>query len=156
LWVAVVVAAIVTTGCVARGAVTAGAGSGVGSATAGVGHPVAPPATSPSPSPTLVGPSRLTVADNGTTVRLVRGRSLTVELAAQGMFSWHVPITTGTALRLVNGSGGYPTEQPARATFVATEPGTAVLTATDDTACLQADPECLPLQQQWHVSVVVG
>ena len=88
--------------------------------------------------------------------RLVRGQSVTAELAAQGMFSWHVPTATGTAVRQVDGSGGYPTGQPARATSVATEPGTAVLTAIDDTACLHGEPACLPPQQQWRVSIVVG
>lgn len=149
-------AAILMSGCGARGAVTAGAGSAGGSATASVGHPVPPSVTSSSPSPTLVGPSQLTVADNGTTVRLVRGQSVTAELAAQGMWSWHVPVATGTAVRQVNSSGGYPTEQPARATFVATEPGTAELTAIDDTACLHGNPVCLPRQGQWRVSIVVG
>lgn len=93
--------------------------------------------------------------DNGATVRLARGRSVTVSLAAQGMFSWHIPIGTAPAVRQVNGGGGYPTDQPAQAAFLATEPGTATLTAENDTSCLHARPACLPPQQQWRVTILV-
>lgn len=96
------------------------------------------------------------MADNGVTVRLAPGQSITATLAGQGMFSWHIPTATGTAVRQVGGSGGYPTGQPAQATFLATASGSAILTATNDTACIHAHPACLPPQQQWRVTVLVG
>jgi predicted secreted protein len=97
----------------------------------------------------------VTVADDGSTVRLHRGQSLTVVLDPTGLFSWHLPTVTGAGLRQVNASGGYPDQQPARATFLATQSGTATLQAIDDTACLHATPACLPPQRQWRVTVTV-
>ena len=96
------------------------------------------------------------MADNGVTVRLHRGQRVIVTLQAQGMFSWHVPAAAGAAVRKINGSGGYPGQQPARATFVALQPGRATLAAIDDTACLHAEPACLPAQQIWQVTVIVS
>ena len=140
------------TGCGVQGSTTQAVPPASGIATAvAIGH-----FSPPSRPRTLIGPGRLTVAEDGTTVRLSRGESVTADLAAQGMFSWHVPVVAGTAVRQVTNSGGYPTDQPALATFVATEPGTAVLTSTDDTACRHAHPACLPPQQQWRVTIIVG
>jgi hypothetical protein len=157
LWITMIVALLVATGCGAR--VPAGQSPPAGSGTApaaDTGHPAVPPDTIPTSPTTLVGPRQLTVADNGATVRLARGQSVTTNLVAQGMFSWHVPAATGSAVRQMNNSGGYPTSQPAQATFLAVNPGTATLTAMNDTACLHAHPPCLPPQQQWQVTVLVG
>lgn len=134
---------------------TASAVAGSATATA-AGSATIGPAVAGTAPPTVVGPRQLTVADNGATVRLARGQSVTVALAAGGMFSWHVPAASGAAVRQVGGSGGYPSSRPAQATFVATAPGTATLTAINDTACLHAHPRCLPPQQRWQVTVIVS
>ena len=115
----------------------------------------APGRPSVSPSPTLTGPATLTTADNAATVRLRPGQRVTVALASRGLFSWHVPAAAGTAVKRVSASGGYPDPRPARAAFLAIEPGSATLTAIDDTACLHARPACEPAQQVWRVTVIV-
>jgi hypothetical protein len=51
--------------------------------------------------------------------------------------------------------GGYPSDQPARAHFTATRPGTADLTSTTDFTCLHTQPRCLPPQHQWTVHLIV-
>ncbi len=154
MWIAMVVV-LVATGCGARVPAAQSSPSGSGTATV-AGHPAVPPSTPPTAPATLVGPRQLTVADDGATVRLERGQSVTTTLVAQGMFSWHVPAVTGSAARRIDSGGGYATNQPARATFLAVNPGTATLTATNDTACLHARPACLPPQQQWQVTLLVG
>jgi hypothetical protein len=126
--------------------------SPAGRATAG-GPAPAWPSASP---PVLTGPAVLTVADRGAVVRLRPGQRVTVALAAQGLFSWHVPAAAGVAVRRASASGGYPGRRPARAMFVAVRPGRAALTATDDTACLHTRPACAPGQQEWRVTVVVA
>ena len=108
-----------------------------------------------SPPPILTGPASLTTADNSATVRLHPGQRVTVVLASQGLFSWHVPAAAGAAVTRVGASGGYPGRQPARAAFLAVRPGSATLTAVDDTACLHARPACEPAQQVWRVTVTV-
>lgn len=155
--IAVLVAVTSAAGCAARIPAARSAPPDIGTAppAATATATVSTSSASPSP-PTSVGSYPLTVADNGATVRLARGQSLTVALAAQGMFSWHIPIATGPALRPVHGSGGYPTGQPARATFLAVESGTATLTAMNDTACLHAPMPCLPAQREWRVTVLIG
>jgi hypothetical protein len=104
---------------------------------------------------TVTGPAALTTANNRMTVRLHPGQRLTVSLAEQGMFSWHVPAATRPAVERVSESGGYPGRQPAWATFLAVKPGRATLTAVDDTACLHAVPACQPPQQEWRITVIV-
>jgi hypothetical protein len=114
-----------------------------------------PGLTRASPAPTLTGTATLTVADTGVTVRLRAGQQVDVTLASEGFFSWHVPTATGAAVRRVSASGGYPGRQPARAAFLAVRPGGAVLDTINDTACLHAQPACLPAQQEWRVTVIV-
>jgi hypothetical protein len=97
----------------------------------------------------------LTTADNGATVQLHRGQQITVALGSRGLFSWHIPAVTGAAVTKVSSSGGYPGRWPARAVFLAVQPGSATLTALDDTACLHAQPACEPAQHTWQVTVVV-
>jgi hypothetical protein len=109
-----------------------------------------------SPPPILTGPASLTTADNGATVRLHPGQRVTVVLASQGSLSWHVPAAAGAVVTRVSASGGYPGRQPARAAFLAVRPGSAILTAIDDMACLHARPACEPAQQVWRVTVTVA
>jgi hypothetical protein len=99
-------------------------------------------------------PVSLTAASNGATVRLFRGQSVSVVLRGTAL-SWHVPVATGRAVRRTSASGGYPGRQPARATFLATWPGRAVLGSVDDTACLHARPSCMVAQRAWRVVVFV-
>ena len=99
-------------------------------------------------------PVSLTAVSNGTTVRLFRGQSVSVVLRGTAL-SWHIPAATGTAVRRTSASGGYPGHQPARATFLATWPGRAVLSSFDDIACLHARPSCAVAQRSWRVVVFV-
>ena len=69
--------------------------------------------------------------------------------------SYDLPQSTTAVMRRTNASGGYPTDQPARATFVATARGTADLIASTDYACLHATPPCEIAQREWMVHVVV-
>jgi hypothetical protein len=101
------------------------------------------------------GPATLTTADNGAPVRLRRGQQVRVELGSQGLFSWHIPAVTGAAVTMVSSDGGYPGRLAARAAFLAVQPGSATLTALDDTACLHAQPACEPAQHTWQVTVIV-
>jgi hypothetical protein len=105
-------------------------------------------------APRARAPVSLTAASNGTTVRLFRGQSVSVVLGGTAL-SWHVPTATGTAVRRTSASGGYPGHQPARATFLATWPGRAVLSSVDDIACLHARPSCAVAQRSWRVVVFV-
>lgn len=99
-------------------------------------------------------PVSLTPVSNGTTVRLFRGQSVSVVLGGTAL-SWHVPVATGRSVRRTGASGGYPGHQPARATFVATWPGRAVLSSFDDIACLHTRPACAIAQRAWRVVVFV-
>jgi hypothetical protein len=98
----------------------------------------------------------LSEADNGVTVRLSPGQTVTVVLPSHGMLSWHIPAATGTAARRTSAAGGYPSRLPARATFVATRRGSTTLRAVSDAACLHAQPACAVPQQTWHVTVTVS
>jgi hypothetical protein len=118
--------------------------------------PGSAPATGPTPRPSGGALGTLTVADNGATVRLSTGQSLTVTLGPHSAFSWHVPAATGAAVRRTSASGGYPGDRPARATFLAVRAGRSILAAVDDTACLHAQPACLLPQQSWQVVVIVA
>lgn len=115
-------------------------------------HPAASAANTATPQARTPGP--LTAASNGTTVRLFRGQSVSVMLRGTAL-SWHVPAATGRAVRRTSASGGYPGHQPARATFLATWPGRAVLSSVNDTACLHARPSCAIAQRSWRVVVLV-
>jgi len=99
-------------------------------------------------------PVSLTAFSDGTTVRLFRGQPVSVVLRGTAL-SWHLPAATGRAVRRISASGGYPGHQPARATFLATWPGRAVLSSFDDIACLHARPSCAVAQRSWRVVVFV-
>jgi hypothetical protein len=119
---------------------------------ASAGHPADGPAgTATSQARPTVS---LTGVSNGTTVRLFRGQSVSVTLPGAAV-SWHVPVATGRAVRRTSASGGYPGHHPARATFLATWPGRAVLSSVDDIACLHTRPSCAVTQRSWRVVVFV-
>ena len=113
------------------------------------GHPAKSTASAAAPQGRT-----LTAASNGTTVRLFRGQSVAVMLRGTAL-SWHVPAAIGRAVRRISASGGYPGRQPARATFLATWPGRAVLSSVNDTACLHTTPACAVAQRSWRVVVYV-
>jgi hypothetical protein len=154
-------AALLASGVVACGNVTSpgndpGTGSG-GSAsparTSGSSSPVRPQGgASSQPAGKR---ASLTAADNGATVRLTTGQSITVTLVPALPFSWHLPAATGSIFHRTDASGGYPARRPARATFRAMRPGRAVLSAIDDAQCLHAQPACLLPQRSWHVVIIV-
>jgi hypothetical protein len=114
---------------------------------------VGPPLTSP--PATYTAHHVLTEADGGVTVRLLSGQSVNVVLAPNRISQWHVPIASGAALRSVSSSGGYPGEEPARATFLAVRQGEAILHADTDAACLHAQLPCGMPQTRWQVTVIV-
>jgi hypothetical protein len=116
------------------------------------GHPAKSTASAATPQARV--PVSLTVVSNGTTVRLFRGQSVSVMLRGTAL-SWHVPAAVGRAVRRTSASGGYPGRQPARATFLATWPGRAVLSSVNDTACLHTTPACAVAQRSWRVVVYV-
>jgi len=119
---------------------------------AAAGHPaVSAASTATSRAGT---PATLTAVSNGKTLRLFRGQSVSVVLGGTVM-SWHVPNVSGRAVRRISASGGYPGHQPARATFLATWPGRAVLSSVNDIACLHARPSCAVAQRSWRVVVFV-
>jgi hypothetical protein len=98
----------------------------------------------------------VTVAGNGASVLLRTGQRLRVLLAGHGPHEqWDPPVSSGTALRRISAVGGYPTGQPADAVFLATEAGTALVSAITDFACLHATPPCKLPQRGWSVQVVV-
>ena len=131
----------------------AGAAAGCGTERqASASHPVVSAASTATSQART--PVSLTAFSDGTTVRLFRGQSVSVVLRGTAL-SWHVPAATGRAVRQTSASGGYPGHQPARATFLATWPGRAVLSSFDDIACLHARPSCAVAQRSWRVVVFV-
>lgn len=111
------------------------------------------PATFPPPrSPqVLIGPQRLTVDNNGDTVKLAVGQRIDVSLAGFD------PVDeTGAALAVAAHSGGYPSGSPATGGYVAIAPGTASLHTTSDAACLHGKPPCSVSVMEWQVTVEVS
>lgn len=145
----------------------AGSGSAPPAQTTNEGTPVASGVATPKPGPpiaslptitrppTLTGPGTLTKADNGVTVWLRVGQSVTVTLTSDGMFSWYPPTATSAAMRRDRAGGGYPAMTAAWAVFTAVQPGVATLRTSDDTACLHTTPRCLPPVESWQVTVEV-
>lgn len=110
----------------------------------------------PSPRPPAT-PLRLTEASSGTTVRLRVGQSVRVSLPGGANGGYHPPSSSdGSVARPTAASGGYPTAQPAQATFLAVRQGPADLSSTTDFTCLHTTPRCLPPQKQWIVHLVVS
>lgn len=136
----------------------AGTGSGASSSTGAIGPPAQRSLSAPSPSSAPVTPAGnvLTAADSGATVTLVTGQRLTVDLApGPGAYAWHRPRLTGAGLRLLSVTGGYPYHGLMRAVFLATGPGTAVLSSFSDMPCLHERPRCLVAQRRWTATVII-
>jgi hypothetical protein len=94
-------------------------------------------------------------SDSGRTIHVSPGDVIRVRLPG-GSGGYHVPRGSDRyVVRRTSAAGGYPSEQDARATFVARHRGTADLTSYTDYKCLHTDPRCLPPQRQWVVHVVV-
>jgi hypothetical protein len=117
-----------------------------------------PPATmAPAPSttaeatPTLVSPSVLYSQPFGAVVELKVGETVLLDPGTD----W-LPLTIdGSVLRVVTQSGGYPSDQPLRATILAVSPGTANIDDGIDNACFHASPPCLRPSESLHFTVVV-
>jgi hypothetical protein len=137
----------------------AGIGSGASSSSTGtIGPPTQRSLSAPMPSSVPVTPAGnvLTAADTGATVTLVTGQWLTVDLPpGPGAYAWHRPRLTGSGLRLLSVTGGYPYHGPMRAVFLATGPGTAVLSSLSDMPCLHERPQCLITQRLWTATVII-
>ena len=136
----------------------AGIGSGASSSTGTIGPPTQRSLSAPMPSSAPVTPAGnvLTAADSGATVTLVSGQRLTVDLApGPGAYAWHRPRLTGSGLRLLSVTGGYSYHGPMRAVFLATGPGTAVLSSVSDVPCLHERPRCLIAQRLWTATVII-
>src|SRR5450631_3549759 len=109
------------------------------------------PSTVAEPTPTLVSPSVLDQDSSGAVVELKVGESVLFEPGQD----W-VPLTiNGSVLRVVTQSGGYPSDQPFKATILAVAPGTANIDDYIDAACFHVSPPCLRPNGSLHFSVVV-
>lgn len=153
-------AASAGTAASAGAAATAGTTASAGTATAPAAAVITLPtgaSTVTSRPPIVIGRTghlTLTEADNGATVVLTAGRSVSVVLGG-GQPAWDRPRVAGAALRLVSASGGYPGGLPARATVRAVQAGTATISSISDAACLHAVPACEIAQRPWLVTVIV-
>jgi hypothetical protein len=146
--------ALVLAGCGAVGG-TGGAASG-SSTTTGPSADQSQPPSSSTASTSEPNGKLLTTADNGTTVTVVLGQQLTVELApGTGAYAWDPPRLTGSSLQLISVAGGYPSRDVMRAVFLAAAPGPTVVSSTSDTACLHARPRCMLAQRIWRAQVIV-
>lgn len=95
-------------------------------------------------------------SDYGRTIHVHRGATIAVRLPNSGSGGYLQPQSSDERIvRRTTATGGYPTADDARATFVARHRGTADLTATTDYACLHANPPCEIAQREWVVHVVV-
>jgi hypothetical protein len=139
---------------------SAGAAAASGTATAPAATVITLPtgASTTTPPPPIVagrtGHLTLTEADNGATVVLTVGQSVSVLLGG-GQPAWDRPRVAGAALRLASASGGYPGGLPARATSRAVQAGTATISSISDAPCLHAVPACEIAQRPWLVTVIV-
>jgi hypothetical protein len=100
----------------------------------------------------------LRTSDDGATVILERGQVVIVVLAGHGMTRWNPLRLAGAApaaLRQLSLSGGYPSAAPARASYRATQRGTAEIISGTNAKCLHATPPCAIAQLLWQVTVVV-
>ena len=95
--------------------------------------------------------------DSGRTIHVSRGDVIRVRLPGGAAGGYHRPRTSDRdVVRRTNASGGYPSDDDARARFVALHKGAADLTSYTDYRCLHTDPRCLPPQREWVVHIVVG
>jgi hypothetical protein len=70
--------------------------------------------------------------------------------------AWELPTANGEAVQRIEASGGYPSREPARATFLAVADGTATIVSRTDYHCLNAHPPCAIAQRIWLVQVIVA
>jgi hypothetical protein len=70
--------------------------------------------------------------------------------------AWELPAANGEAVRRIEASGGYPSGESARATFLAVADGTATIVSRTDYPCLHAHPPCAIAQRIWLVRVIVA
>jgi hypothetical protein len=137
---------------------TTGTVSGFSSSTGTVGPPAERSLSAPSSSSSPVSPAGnvLTAADTGATVTLATDQRLTVDLApGPGAYAWHRPRLTGSGLRLLSVTGGYPYHGLMRAVFLATGPGRAMLSSLSDMPCLHERPRCLVAQRIWTATIII-
>src|SRR3954469_25817138 len=94
--------------------------------------------------------------DSSRTIHVSIGDIVKVRLPG-GSGGYHRPRTSDRdVVRRTSASGGYPSDDDARARFDARRKGSADLTSYTDYRCLHTEPRCLPPQRQWVVHVVVG
>jgi len=106
-----------------------------------------------SDAPRPVANSILTEADNGSTVTVVLGDTVTVRLGAD----WQPPTVVGDALVLVSVTGGYPTRLPVEAVYRATWGSAPTsLRSQTDYDCFHTPPYCARPTQLWTVTVRVA
>lgn len=133
-------------GATANGAQGGTQGNGAG-VTKG-GSPSTPRPNAPN------GEITVTQGDSGTTVHLHVGQRLRVVLGGHGEL-WHRPASPSPSLHLAAANGGYPSDRPASAVFVAVQTGSASVTSITDHPCLHAQPPCKIVQRIWSVRVLV-
>jgi hypothetical protein len=93
--------------------------------------------------------------DSGRTIHVSIGDVVKVRLPG-GSGGYHRPRTSDRdVVRRTSASGGYPSDDDARARFRALAHGTVDLTSYTDYQCLHTEPRCLPPQREWVVHVVV-
>jgi hypothetical protein len=95
--------------------------------------------------------------DSGRTIHVSVGDVVKVRLPGGSGGGYHRPRTSDRdVVRRTSATGGYPSDDDARASFRARHRGTADLTSYTDYRCLHTEPRCLPPQRQWTVHVVVS
>jgi len=115
----------------------------------------APSFTCVSDAPRPSGTTTLTEADNGKTVTVVLGDTVTVQLGKD----WQPTTLTGDWLQLVSVTGGYPTGAPLQAVYRTTwgtSSSTTVLRSQTDYDCFHTPPYCARPTQLWSVTVRVA
>ena len=148
-----------TPGSVTPAAATTPAGFGTAtasSASAVTGTLITPQTNPPpTPTPTPVPPNAtrvtLTEADSGRSISVHGGTTIVVGLAGSPSYAWTEPATSNAGV-VARVSGAVNADGSATATFDATAPGSADLTATDNPRCY---PQCLPPSRLWRVAVTV-
>lgn len=98
---------------------------------------------------------RLHEDDSGRTVRVHVGERIHVRLPNDSFGGYRRPTAAGDELVRKVATGGYPTDYPARAVFVAKHRGRTDITSTTDYACLHSEPACALPQRTWTVHVRV-
>jgi hypothetical protein len=97
----------------------------------------------------------VTERDNNSTVHVLRGAHLDIDLHSPAG-SWDAPgIDRTDVLREDSHWGGYPGDTDSRAAFTALAPGNATITSATDFACLHTNPHCMLAGVPFRVNVVV-